>query len=106
MVTQERITALKDEIVRKFRPDKVILFGSYAHGQPTQESDVDLLVVLPFEGQPLAKNAEIRLAVKVDFALDLIAFSEPYLRDRIELGDFFLQEITAKGKVLYATANS
>ena len=62
--------------------------------------------MLPFEGQPLAKNAEIRLAVKVDFALDLIAFSEPALRDRIELGDFFLQEITAKGKVLYAAANS
>ena len=46
MVTRKEIQATCDEIVRKFAPLQVILFGSYAYGTPTEDSDVDLLVVM------------------------------------------------------------
>ena len=42
--------ALSEQIARDFNPQKIILFGSYAHGNPTWDSDVDLLVVMPFPG--------------------------------------------------------
>ncbi len=49
MITSAQIRRVSDEIVRRFRPERIILFGSYAYGTPTEDSDVDLLVVLPFE---------------------------------------------------------
>ena len=47
MVSQQEIQATCDDIVREFAPLQVILFGSYAYGTPTEDSDVDLLVVMP-----------------------------------------------------------
>ena len=106
MVTQEQIHALSDDIVEKFHPDRVILFGSYAYGTPTEDSDVDLLVVLPYEGRRAEKALEIKSAVNAKFPLDLIPHPDSYLRERIELGDFFLREIVSKGKILYESTDT
>ena len=46
------IQKLCEQISRDFRPERIILFGSHAYGSPTPDSDVDLLVVMPFEGSP------------------------------------------------------
>jgi len=50
MVNMEDISRLSEKIAREFRPERVILFGSHAQGNPRPDSDVDLLVILPFEG--------------------------------------------------------
>lgn len=55
MVSMKDIRAAAERIGRDFRPHKVILFGSYAYGTATADSDVDLLVILPFEGKPALK---------------------------------------------------
>jgi uncharacterized protein len=88
------------EVVERFQPEKIILFGSHAYGQPHADSDVDILVVMP------ARNA-IAQAVRIDretdppFPLDLIVRSPKTLAWRLEEGDSFLQEIVSRGKVLY-----
>ena len=51
MVNEQTIQDLCNRIVQDFQPDRIILFGSYAYGNPTPDSDVDILVVLPFEGK-------------------------------------------------------
>ncbi len=94
--------SVSDEIARRFRPERIILFGSYAYGTPTEDSDVDLLVVLPFEGRAAKKSTEIQTAVRIRFPVDLIAITPDRLRQRIEMGDFFLREVTQKGQELYA----
>ena len=48
MVSRRAIKRFADEVARRFKPEKIILFGSYAYGQPTPDSDVDLLVVMPY----------------------------------------------------------
>ncbi len=101
MITPAQIQHVTDEIARKFQPDKIILFGSYAYGTPTEDSDVDLLVVLPFEGRKSKKAIEIRSAVSAKFAMDLIPITAERLRHRIEIEDFFLREVVERGKVLY-----
>lgn len=53
----ERITS---RIVKRFRPEQVILFGSQARGNTTADSDLDLLVVMDFEGSKLDKMVEVR----------------------------------------------
>ncbi len=106
MITQSQIADLTDAIVRHFQPQKVILFGSYAYGQPTPDSDVDIMVVMPHEGHSIAKAAEIRMTVHAGFPLDLLVRSQEELDRRVALGDWFLREVTAKGKVLYESADA
>jgi uncharacterized protein len=87
-------------IAERFQPDKIILFGSYAYGTPNEDSDVDLLVVMParYTG---GKEYKIRLAFPAPFAMDLIVRTPEDLRRRLEDGDLFHTEIVIRGKVLY-----
>jgi predicted nucleotidyltransferase len=88
------------KIAEVFQPDKIILFGSYAYGQPHEWSDVDILVVMPARNQ-IDQSVRITLAIEHPFPLDLIVRTPGRLRRDWEDGDWFLREVLAKGKVLY-----
>src|SRR5438477_3669387 len=90
------IQRLAREIADKFQPDKIILFGSYAYGKPHQDSDVDLLVVMPAWNET-SKACRIRLAVHHPFPLDLIVRTPESLKWRLAGGDWFLREVVEKG---------
>ncbi len=105
MIAREDIEALAGRIAREFAPERIILFGSYARGTPTEDSDVDLLVVLPFEGNHTQKAIEIRRRVAAPFPLDLLARTPDVVRWRVEQGDFFLRDILRDGEVLYESAH-
>lgn len=102
MITPSQIRQVSDEIARRFRPERIILFGSYAYGTPTEDSDVDLLVVMPFEGRRAKKATELRLSVRAGFAMDLIPITPVRLQERLKLGASFLREIMDKGELLHA----
>jgi predicted nucleotidyltransferase len=87
-------------IAEKFQPDKIILFGSYAYGQPHEESDVDILVVMPARNQ-IDQSIRITLAFDHPFPVDLIVRTPKRLQRDWEDGDWFLGEVMTKGKVLY-----
>jgi predicted nucleotidyltransferase len=93
------------EVAEKFHPDKIILFGSYAYGTPHEDSDVDILVVIPARNQ-LDMAVRIDRAIEAPFPLDLIVRTPKNLRWRLEAGDWFLREVVAKGKVLYEQADA
>ena len=103
MVEMARIQQLSDEIARKYHPDKIILFGSYAYGNPTEDSDVDLLVVLPFEGRPLAKSVEIMCDVLPSpyFPVDLLARTPAEVWRRYTQYNPVIREALDRGRVLY-----
>jgi predicted nucleotidyltransferase len=88
------------QVAERFRPNQIVLFGSYAYGKPTAESDVDLLVVMPARNQ-LDMAAQIRLALRAPFPMDLIVRTPKRMRERLAIGDSFTTEIVSKGKVLY-----
>ncbi len=91
-------------VAEKFRPDKIILFGSFAYGTPHADSDVDLLVIMPARSQG-SQAYKIRLALSAPFAMDLIVRTPETMKWRLEEGDSFLREIVLKGKVLYEKAD-
>lgn len=101
MVDEKRITELSERIVREFHPEKIILFGSYAYGQPESDSDVDLLVVLPFEGTGFRKSLEILNRVAPDFSVDLLARRPEDMVRRYLEGDPLIREAVDHGKVVY-----
>lgn len=103
--TEPVVATLPDalrRLVAKVRPESVILFGSYAYGIPTPDSDVDLLVVwettLPFierhvqVGETLCPRA---------FPVDLIVLTPSELAERLASGNHFFVEITRRGRVVY-----
>lgn len=104
MTTRHEIEEFARRIAAEFHPERIILFGSYAYGTATPDSDVDLLVVMPHAGKAVEQALEIRRAVQPNFGLDLIVRDPQTLQQRIEWGDFFLREITQKGVVLYESA--
>jgi predicted nucleotidyltransferase len=91
-------------VAARFRPEKIILFGSHAHGQPHADSDVDILVVMPARNQ-IDQAVRIDRAIDPPFPLDLIVRTPKTLAWRLDAGDSFLQEVVAKGKVLYEQAH-
>lgn len=100
-VEMKSIKELTARIVREFQPERVILFGSYAYGTPTAQSDVDLLVVLCHEGKGTRKAVEILNAVNPTIPVDLLVHTPEQLARRLAQQDFFLQEVVEKGRVLY-----
>ena len=88
------------EVVERFRPEKVILFGSYAYGTPHADSDVDILVIMPARNQR-SQSYKIRLAFSAPFALDLLVRTPEEMRWRLREGDLFHTEIVSKGKILH-----
>src|SRR5207302_9535827 len=91
MVTRRQIIQLAQRIGEEFRPKRVVLFGSYAYGKPTEDSDVDLLIVMPTRGKAVHKAAEIHgyahAAMKSAFALDVLVRTPAELKRRIRLND-------------------
>ncbi|MGD0091813.1 MAG: nucleotidyltransferase domain-containing protein [Planctomycetota bacterium] len=87
MTTLREIRKFVERIAKEFRPQKIILFGSYAYGQPRDSSDVDLLVVMRHRGPPAYKSVEIELKIRPPFALDLLVRSPAKIRERLRLGD-------------------
>jgi predicted nucleotidyltransferase len=101
MVSMTEIESLADEIAREFNPEKIILFGSYARGTAGPDSDVDLLVILPFEGKPCRKSVEILNRVDAHFPVDLLARNPADTANRYALGDPLLHDAIDHGKILY-----
>ena len=102
MVTKKDIQATCDDIVREFAPLQVILFGSHAYGTPTEDSDVDLLVVMDIpESETTRQAGEIWQRIPRRFNMDLLVRSPKEIAYRVSHNDWFLCEITEKGEVLY-----
>ncbi|HET9913342.1 MAG TPA: nucleotidyltransferase domain-containing protein [Anaerolineales bacterium] len=100
-IPQKAIDQVVKQIVEKFKPQKIILFGSYARGNPRPESDVDMLVVMNTPFKDVHQAIQICQQVEYRFGLDLIVHTPKYLAQRVKTGDWFLREVLREGKVLY-----
>jgi predicted nucleotidyltransferase len=101
MVAMNKIEEFGRQVGREFGAEKVVLFGSYARGIVTEDSYVDLLVVVRFEGRSVDKSVEIRMKLRPGFAVDLLVRTPEKVRERLAMGDGFTREILGQGKVLY-----
>ncbi len=87
-----------------YDPERIILFGSCAHGKVREDSDIDMLIVKDTDRHPLDRIREVyRLVYSPDryLAFEPLVYTPQELARRIEMGDFFVEEILSEGKVLY-----
>ncbi|MFL6214790.1 MAG: nucleotidyltransferase domain-containing protein [Blastocatellia bacterium] len=92
---------MSERIAREFHPEKIILFGSYAYGYPSADSDIDLLVIMPFEGEQPQQAIRILNRLNVLAPIDLLVRRPEEVQKRLAMGDSFMREIIEHGRVMY-----
>jgi predicted nucleotidyltransferase len=107
MVSMPDIKRYCDAIAAAFKPRRIILFGSHAYGQPNEDSDVDVLVVMPKSRRVRRGTAvKIRLKVDADFPVDVLVRGESDVERRVRQRDMFMTHITSKGRVMYEAVHA
>jgi predicted nucleotidyltransferase len=109
MEATQDIRALRNKIVntliREYKPDRIILYGSQVYGTPDQVSDIDLLIIKDSQASPYQRVVQVRRLLrdpKRRVPVDLLVITPNELKERLERGDQFLQTIMSRGEVLYA----
>lgn len=93
-------------LVKGYRPDKIILFGSFASGLVHEGSDLDLVIIRQTSKRPIDRQVEVYGLVKPEVGLDLFIYTPQEFRDLESMGFSLVREIVAKGKVLYEARNA
>ena len=101
-ITGAKIHKAARRIADAVNPEKIILFGSFAYGKPTPDSDVDLLVIMNSDLSAHARSVQVSEILNPrPFPVDIIVRTPAEVDERLRLGDCFFREIVRKGKVLY-----
>lgn len=105
----ETVRAELNKIVRQvvdaYRPEKIILFGSYAYGEPDVDSDLDLLIIKKTSERFIDRWINVRQMVSDpgrSIPFEPIVLTPEEVEERLAIGDQFIEEIVKKGEVLYA----
>ena len=101
MVAMSSVLELSQRIAREFNPEKIILFGSHAYGTPKEYSDVDLLVIMPFEGKGFRKSLEILNRLDPRFSVDVVVRRPDDVSRRYAEFDPLIRDAFDRGIVLY-----
>jgi predicted nucleotidyltransferase len=99
---QSEINTIADQIIQKYKPEKIILFGSAARGEFRRDSDVDLLIIkkdTPLYGEDRVR--ELNRLIQRNIPLDLLVYRPEEFEKRLKMGDPFLKRVLKEGKVLY-----
>ena len=103
---REIIFKIVDKLKMEYQPRKIILFGSYAYGQPNGDSDIDLLIIKETKDRPIDRRVAVSRIVsdpKRLIPLEVIVLTPEEVHEQLEIRDQFLKEILSKGEVLYET---
>ena len=101
--TKRKIQAIADKIVREYKPEKIILFGSYAWGNPHEDSDLDLFIIKKTDDPMLKRMEDVdKLFFPREFAMDFLVYTPEQLEKRRKMQDPFVIDVIDKGKLLYA----
>lgn len=101
MIAAGAIQSFCDQLARIYHPNRIVLFGSYARGGAREDSDVDLLVIMTHAGRAARLAGEMVSRLKPSFSVDLLVRDPSALEARVKLGDPFILDILANGKVLH-----
>lgn len=99
---KKQVEYITKQIIDKYHPQKIILFGSAAWGEFTKDSDLDFLIIkkhTPYYGRDRMK--ELEDLIEYDLPVDLLVYRPDEFDERVKMGDPFIKLIILKGKVLY-----
>lgn len=97
------IQRMVEKIRREYRPEKIILYGSYSYGKPASESDIDLFIIKESNKRRIDRFCEVRRIIRgiKGISVQPVVFTKEEVAQRLRLGDNFFKEVLEKGEVLY-----
>ncbi|KPJ56757.1 hypothetical protein AMJ49_04090 [Parcubacteria bacterium DG_74_2] len=99
---RKEIKRITGRIIKKYKPEKIILYGSFAYGKPTKDSDADLFIIKKTKELKTKRILKVdRMLLDRNIPLDILVYTPQEVTKRILLGDFFVKNIIQKGKILY-----
>lgn len=98
---QGEIKKIVQQIVERYKPEKIFLFGSFASGQPKENSDVDLLVIKKTKKRFGARLFEVAQFIKSKMGTDILVYTPKEWREGLRRNYYFFKEIENKGKLVY-----
>lgn len=103
VIAKEKISKIARKIQNEYKPEKIILFGSYAYGVPTKDSDIDLLIIKESNKKRVDRFCEVRKIIRdvKGVSVQPIIFTRSEINKRLKMGDDFIKKILNEGKVLY-----
>jgi predicted nucleotidyltransferase len=102
LITKDQINQVVETIVENVHPDKVILFGSYANGNPGEDSDLDLLVIKDMPRKRIQRGREIRKHLRgTGIPIDLLVYAPQEIKEWRGTKAAFITQIIEQGQVLY-----
>ena len=101
MQNQKEIQNIVNQIVKNYKPEKIILFGSFAYGKPKPSSDVDFLIIKNTKKKKVERIKDVLMQIKSNLPVEPLIYNPKEVQNRLSLGDFFFQDIVNKGKVVY-----
>ena len=110
MVTDRKLEKILSNMVEtikaKYAPEKIIMYGSFAYGVPDENSDIDLLIIKETSERPLDRRVRVRRIVDIRDssypAFSPLVLTPEEIKQRLDIGDQFIEEILTRGEVLYA----
>ncbi|MEK7658313.1 MAG: nucleotidyltransferase domain-containing protein [Patescibacteria group bacterium] len=101
---EQKIKSIVDKITEEYKPEKIFLFGSFAWGNPTKDSDIDLFVVKKSDKSTLEMMKDVyNIIFEKGEAVDVLVYTPEQLEKRKKIGDPFILKIINNGKLLYGT---
>ena len=98
---QAQINSIKNQLIKRYKPRKIFLFGSSVSGRMTHDSDLDFLIIKDNRKSFHDRVVEVYKLVKKDIAADFIVYTPKELEERVKLGDPFINSILKEGRLLY-----
>jgi len=101
---RKKIGTASKTIAQHYSPEKILLFGSHAWGNPTPDSDIDLLVIKNIKKGKTAffkEQQKIQKIINGEFAVDVLIYTPQEIETRLKTGDPFIQKILTQGQCLY-----
>ncbi|OEU58432.1 MAG: hypothetical protein BA871_05310 [Desulfuromonadales bacterium C00003096] len=110
---KEEVKRILSEVVEKlkseYKPLRIILFGSYAFGNPTEDSDIDLLILKNTNKRRVDRFVQVKKIIynpNYKIPISPLVYSPKELEERLRIDDDFIKEIIQKGTILYERVNS
>lgn len=102
MIETDKISEIVNKIVSGYNPEKIILFGSYATGNPNEDSDLDLLVIKDTDLPRPQRTVQVRKMIYGSMIpIDLIVYTPKEIDESKDNKFGFVYEVLNTGKILY-----